>query len=223
MGNSWIDQRIHFIDFEGNAGSGIIEYGVVTIVQGRIEQVRTRLCGATGSISLKDTDVHGIREEAVRGAAPIADDWEFFAGLRETGPLAAHFSGAEHSLIKSVWPYPRASPDFVRPGEKIVDWGPWVDSARLYPQLSGDTGPAGLEEVVLRCGLKKELTGLAERRCPAGRRRYHAALHDALAGALVLLRLARDPRAAALSTAQLIALSTLDPGKRDALNQRELF
>ena len=44
-----------------------------------------------------------------------------------------------------------------------------------------------------------------------------------LAGALLLKRLAHDPQLAQLSTMQLLALSTLDPKKRDALQQRELF
>jgi DNA polymerase-3 subunit epsilon len=48
-------------------------------------------------------------------------------------------------------------------------------------------------------------------------------LYDALAGALLLASLAREPRLAALTTMQLLALSTLDGEKRDALQQRELF
>ena len=59
--------------------------------------------------------------------------------------------------------------------------------------------------------------------CPPERRRYHAALYDALAGALLLASLAREPRLASLTTMQLLALSTLDGEKRDALQQRELF
>jgi DNA polymerase-3 subunit epsilon len=35
--------------------------------------------------------------------------------------------------------------------------------------------------------------------------------------------LARDPQVAGLSTMQLLALSTLDGSKRDALRQQELF
>ena len=39
----------------------------------------------------------------------------------------------------------------------------------------------------------------------------------------LLARLVRDSQVAALSTMQLLALSTLDPRKRDALQQRDLF
>ena len=72
-------------------------------------------------------------------------------------------------------------------------------------------------------GLQAELDALAAGYCPPERRRYHAALYDALAGALLLAALARDPQIAGLSTMQLLALSTLDPERRAALQQRELF
>ena len=50
-----------------------------------------------------------------------------------------------------------------------------------------------------------------------------AALYDALAGALLLAALAREPRLAGLTVRQLLALSTLDGDKRDALQQQNLF
>ena len=73
------------------------------------------------------------------------------------------------------------------------------------------------------CGLQADLDSLARIHCPAGRERYHAALYDALAGALLLGSLARHPQLASLTVMQLLALSTLDPGKRDSIVQRELF
>ena len=42
---------IHFIDFEGNRTSGILEFGVVTLHGETIEAARTRLCGATGRVT----------------------------------------------------------------------------------------------------------------------------------------------------------------------------
>ncbi len=122
-----------------------------------------------------------------------------------------------------MWPYPRPSPDFVRPGERLAEWGPWIDTARLYAQLYPQLESGRLERLVAACGLQAELDDLAARNAPADRRRYHAALYDALAGALLLAALAREPRLAALTTMQLLALSTLDGDKRDALQQRDLF
>jgi DNA polymerase-3 subunit epsilon len=223
VGNSWTEQPIFFVDFEGSRASGILEFGVAEVLRGKIVSVRTRLCRAMGRVRPEDVAVHGLREEALATQAPFADEWNYFSSLRELGPLAAHYAGVENGLLKSVWPYPRSVPDFARPGERIVDWGPWVDSARLYEQLLPRLDSGKLENLVAAVGLQAELDALAAEHCPADRRQYHAALYDALAGALLLAALARDPQVAGLSMMQLLALSTLDPRKRDALQQRELF
>jgi DNA polymerase-3 subunit epsilon len=220
---SWTEQRIHFVDFEGSRASGVLEYGVVTLWRGEIVATRTRLCAATGRVRPEDTAVHGLRAETQGDAAPFAADWEYFAGLREAGPLAAHYAGVENALLKSAWPYPRSSPDFARPGERVIDWGPWIDTARIYAQLLPQLTSGQLEKLVAETGLAAELDEVGRRYCPAERCRYHAALYDALAGALLLRVLAREPQVAALTTMQLLALSTLDPRKREALQQRELF
>ena len=219
----WTQHPVHFIDFEGSVASGVLEYGAVTLLGGRVEGVRGRLCAPTGRVERADTEVHGLRADALGGLAPFSDDWEVFASLRESGPLAAHYSGAENSLIRSVWPYPRSSPDFARPGGQVIDWGPWVDTARIYAQLYPSLGSGRLEWLVGACGLQGELDRLAEAHCPQGRRRYHAALYDALGGALLLASLARHPQTASLTLMQVLALSTLDPKKRDSMVQGDLF
>lgn len=223
VGHSWTEQPIFFVDFEGSAGSGVLEYGVVTVLRGEIVDAATRLCAPIGRVRPEDVAVHGLRPESLQALRPFADEWEFFASLRERGPLAAHYAGVENGLLKSVWPYPRASPDFVRPGERIIDWGPWLDTARIYGQLYPQLPSGQLEALVAAGGLQGELDQQAEQRCPVERRRYHSALYDALAGALLLVALARDPQLAGLSLLQLLTLSTLDPRKRDALQQEELF
>ncbi len=157
---SWTEHPIFFIDFEGSRASGILEYGVVTLLAGRVVETKTRLCRASGRVRAEDTAVHGLREETVAAQAPLADDWEYFAGLRERGPLAAHYAGTENGLLKSVWPYPRHSPDFARPGARIVDWGPWIDSARLCAQLCPNLDSGRLEAVVAALGLQAELDAL---------------------------------------------------------------
>lgn len=223
MGNSWVEQPIFFVDFEGNRTSGVLEFGVATLHRGQIVEARTRLCRAIGEVRGTDTAVHGITAADAAGTPPFSAEWEYFAGLREQGPLAAHYAGVENGLLKSVWPYPRSSPDFARPGERVVDWGPWIDSARVYAQLYPNLESGRLESLVAVAGLEAELSDLAARHCSAHRRGYHAALYDALAGALLLAALARDPQLAELTMMQLLALSTLDPKKRDELQQRELF
>jgi DNA polymerase-3 subunit epsilon len=114
-------------------------------------------------------------------------------------------------------------PDFTRPGARIVDWGPWVDTARLVEQLLPHLDSGRLEALIAALGLQARLDALALEHCPPDRRRYHAALYDALAGALLLIALAEDPQIGGLTLLQLLSLSTLDPGRRAALQQRELF
>jgi DNA polymerase-3 subunit epsilon len=219
----WTEQSIFFVDFEGSRSSGILEYGVAEVRDGRVVSARTRLCRATGRVRPEDVAVHGLAEAALVHERPFADDWDYFAALRERGPLAAHYAGVENGLLKSVWPYPRTSPDFARPGESATDWGPWVDSARLYAQFYPQLTSGRLESLVSACGLQASLDAAAEAHCPLGRRRYHAALYDALAGALLLASLAHEARLAELSLMQLLAFSTLDGEKRDALQQRSWF
>jgi len=203
--------------------SGILEFGVVSLRDGVVTGTRTRRCAATGRVTAEDTAVHGLDAAAVAGLEPFSTEWEYFAGLREAGPLAAHFAQAENSLLKSVWPYPRTAPDFARPGRAGNEWGPWIDTGRLYPQLRPGPGGSQLEQLVIGCGLQAELDGLAATHCPADRRRYHAALYDALGGALLLLTLLRRPEFAAATLPWLLQMSTLDPEKRGALQQGDLF
>lgn len=219
----WTDHLIHFVDFEGSVASGILEYGVVTMHGTEIVETYTRLCRATGRVRAEDVAVHGLDAEAVAACAAFAEDFEVFAKWREAGPLAAHFANAENTLIKSVWPYPRTSPDFARPGAAVTEWGPWVDTGRLYPQLYPSLVSAKLADVVEAFGLQAKLDEVAAARCPEGRRHYHCALYDALAGALLLARLGAEPSLAGQSCAWLLTMSTLDGEKRDALRQGGLF
>lgn len=220
----WPDQLIHFVDFEGSTASGILEYGVVSLRDGGIAGARGRVCAATGRVRPEDVAVHGLAAEATEGAAPFAADFEVFAALRESGPLAAHFANAENTLLKSVWPYARAARDFSREdGAPTADWGPWIDTGRLYPQARGPGASTKLAGLVAAEGLQERLDALAAGICPADRRRYHAALYDALAGALLLLRLAETPGWGDKSLRWLIEHSTLDAGRREGLRQGELF
>ena len=162
----WTDTPIHFIDFEGSAASGILELGVVTLLGGEITATHTRLCRATGPVAADDTKVHGLSADGLASQAYFAAEWERFAGLRATGPLAAHFAPVENSLLRKVWPYPRESPDFARPGKTATEWGPWIDTGRLYPQLFPQLGSVRLEDLVVRQGLQPELETVSRSHCP---------------------------------------------------------
>lgn len=214
---------IHFIDFEGNGVSGILEYGVVTILGGSIVGTRTRLCRAAGPVSAAESAIHGLSAEDVAAERPFSEEWELFAGLRCSGPLAAHFAGAEHSLLRRTWPYPRQAPDFVRGTGVGNDWGPWIDTGRLYPQLFPAIEETKLERLVASCAVQSEVDAHAGRHCPPGRRHYHAALYDAIAGATLLMALLKNESLQGATIPWLLRMSTLDPERRDLMQQGELF
>jgi DNA polymerase III epsilon subunit-like protein len=222
-GMHWRAIPIHFLDFEGSLAGGVVEYGLAVLQGGEVVETTTRLCRPHGAIRREDSAVHGIGAADVAGAAPLADDWERFAGWRQCGPLAAHFAGTENSLLKATWPYARQSPDFARPGATTNDWGPWLDTGRLVPQLFRGIDSAKLEALVTRFGLGAELAVLAVRHCPPGRCRYHAALFDALAAALVLRAALARPEFESATVPWLLELSALDPARRESLRQGELF
>jgi len=219
----WTDVPIHFIDFEGGASSGVLEFGVVTLRAGAIGETRTRLCRAVGRIRGEDSAVHHLTAQDVAAATPFSAEFDYFAGMRGSGPLAAHFAGTENALVKAVWPYPRTSPDFARPGRQITEWGPWIDSGRIYAELYPKLESSQLASLVAACGLQADLDALAQGHCPAERRFYHAALYDSLAGALLLLNLLRKPEFAAATIPWLLQLSTADAGRRAGLQQGDLF
>ena len=221
---SWPDQLIHFVDFEGSTVSGILEYGVVSLSGGEIRAARGRVCRAMGRVRAEEVAVHGLDAVATAGCAPFGAAFEEFAALRESGPLAAHFANAENTLIKAVWPYARQARDFSRDeGATTPGWGPWIDTGRLYPQFRMAGAGARLGDLIAAEGLQARLDAEAAEHCPPGRRRYHAALYDALAGALLLVRLAETPGLADKSLRWLIEHSTLDPVRREGLRQAELF
>jgi DNA polymerase-3 subunit epsilon len=223
-GVRWTEQPVYFIDFEGSRASGVLEYGVATVQGGAVTGALTRLCRPTGRVRPEDTEVHGLAEASLSGCAPFGDDWDRFADLRERGPFGAHFAGVENSLIRGAWPYPRSSPDFARGGDaRVIEWGPWIDTASIYSQLYPGVASLGLEALVAACALQAELDALAREHCPAERRRYHGALYDALAGALLLVSLSRQAKLASLTLTQILALSALNPARRDSILQRELF
>jgi DNA polymerase III epsilon subunit-like protein len=218
----WSDAIIHVVDFEGSRASGILEYGVATLHNGRVVQTITRLCKPTGRVTEADIAIHRIRSAHTTKATVFAEDWELFRRLRTEGPFAAHFASAENHLLKSIWPYPPASPDFVRAGRTSNEWGPWIDTGRLYGNLFPDLESANLQALIDTFGYGEDLERLTELHCPSERCAYHSALYDALASAMLLLKLLRRPEFGAASVAWLLQMSSGRKG-RGQLSQQDLF
>ena len=167
--------------------------------------------------------MHGLAERDVESAAPFSLEFDRFAQLRETGPLGAHFAHAENGMIKSVWPYPRTSPDFSRPGHDSSDWGPWIDTGRLYLHAFPTLKSGQLSELIELFQLTPQLEALAAAHCPENRRQFHAALFDTLAAALLFLDLAKRPEFREATIPWFLQMSTANAEKRADLQQRELF
>lgn len=214
---------IHVIDFEGSRQSGIVEYGVVTLHGDQIEATYSRLCAPIGTISDRDRLQHGISEELASEHGRFDEEWALFSGLRETGPLCAHNVAVEDGLLRSVWPYPRNSPDFAEDGRLTASWGPWLDTLYLYRRIYPQMQSYKLEDLIAIFGLGEELAAQAALYCPGKRGRYHCALYDALASALLLKRLYAEPELGDLSLRWLIMNSAASSANRDAIGQQDLF
>jgi DNA polymerase III epsilon subunit-like protein len=189
----WTETPIHVIDFEGSRATGVVEYGAVTILRGGILSAKTRLCAPIADIPPEETRIHGISKADTGGQAPFAAEQDLFMDMRSTGPLCAHNAAFERHLLKAVWPYPRTSPDFLNPDRNLADWGPFIDTLRLYELVFPTLSEHGLSALLDAFGLKEQLDMIADDHCPSGRRKYHCALYDALGSAMLLTHMGRLP------------------------------
>jgi len=218
----WRDNPIYVIDFEGSPSTGVIEYGVVTLLGEEIQATDTRLCQPLADLSLEDTRLHGIKQSEAAGHAPFADEWERFREYRSRGGMAAHHASVEHGFLKRQWSYPPKSPDWLGGGD-IADWGPWVDTRRLYEVVYPQLESYQLGELITRFALQSELDETAGRHCPDKRRKAHCALYDALASALLLIRLCREEGFEDTTLAWLVEQSLPSQAKKQAARQGDLF
>lgn len=219
----WDEAPIHVIDFEGGPQCGIVEFGVVTIRGSSIDSVTTRLCQPKAPIPKNEWSVHNISTAEASLEEPFEKEWDRFALLRESGPLSAHFASAENAMLKSIFPYPRKSPSWLDDGKSIVNWGPWLDTGTLYRNLGDTIDSLRLADLVHRYNLQSELDELALAKCPIGRQKYHCALYDAIASALLLMSYCLEQCEHRLTLSELIARSQGSKAKRQKIEQRELF
>ncbi len=211
------------IDFEGNRQSGIVEYGVVTLHGTEVAAVQTRLCAPIGTISDQDRAQHGITEETAEQEARFDAEWSYFADLREQGVFCAHSATIEDGLLRSVWPYPRNSPNFAKEGEYTATWGPWLDTLQLYRNIYPQLSNFKLNNLIADFGLQTALDELATSYCPEKRQRFHCALYDAFASALLLKRLYTEPDLEPVSLHWLFMHSASTSTARDSMGQLDLF
>lgn len=218
-----IETPIFVIDFEGSRQSGVVEYGYAVLRGGEIVEAATRLCAPTGEISMRERGQHGISKDEAAQQAPFSEEWVRFAGMRESGPFCAHNATVEDGLLRSEWACPRTSPDFSEAGKSVASWGPWLDTLHLYRQVYPQLNSHKLEDLVGTFQLQATLDQQAEVRCPPMRRRYHCALYDALASALLLQHLLNEPALGGPSLRWLFLQSAASGAARDAMGQQDLL
>lgn len=217
-----IDTPIHVIDFEGNRQCGIVEYGVATLRGQRLVSTDTGLCRSNGTISDFERSQHGIDERTLEDCALFASQWDLFSSLRQAGVFCAHNASVEDGLLRSVWPCPSISPDFFDLGHSsALSWGPWLDTLWVYRRVYPNLESYNLEFLVDLFGLQSKLDDLAAVDCPDGRRQYHSALYDAMASALLLVRIFEEPDFETVSLHWLLRQSQGSEADRDAAGQQE--
>ena len=184
----------HMIDFEGNRKSGVIEWGVVSCVDGGISETRTGLCRPKSPVSARDAMIHGLRDSMLVDAPWFGTHESYFRGLRRSGLFAAHHASVERNLIMEYWP--AATVDGGDPGGWLnrSDWGPWIDSMRVARKVFKGLGDYSLEHLTDQLGLRTVVDEWAAQVCPQDRNRPHCALYDALASACLLLLCMRETK-----------------------------
>jgi len=156
------------------------------LLGGDIINTSTRLHAARTPVPPIDTQCHGLSEKELKGLPLFESEWDHWVSLRRTGLLAAHNASVESGLLRGTWLRPPAVPSFIDSETEVAEWGSWVDTCRLARTWVPSLGDYRLQALVSVFRLGARLDSLAAKHCPPNRRKYHCALYDALASALVL-------------------------------------
>jgi DNA polymerase-3 subunit epsilon len=206
---------IHVIDFEGSARTGVVESGVVSLYDGEVVGTQTALFASRTKISAIETQCHGLLDKDLKGLPLFETAWDDWVALRRGGVLAAHNATVEFNLLRGTWPRPPAVPSWSTEGTLVAEWGPWIDTCRLARAWMPSLGDYRLASLIETLQLGARLEVLAQQHCPASRRRYHCALFDALAAALVLKTLGGLEGRSKAPLEQLIRDSLAGPAADD--------
>ena len=99
----WTEIPIHVVDFEGSLRTGVVEYGVATLLGGDIINTSTRLHAARTPVPAMDTQCHGLSEKELKGLPAFEAEWDHWVSLRRTGLFAAHNATVESGLLRGTW------------------------------------------------------------------------------------------------------------------------
>lgn len=219
----WREIPIHVIDFEGSDEYGIVEYGIVTLHRGEVVEAQTAICRARNPISLHQKKIIGLSYEETLNYLPFEQNALLFYGLRKTGVLGAHHASVENRLLKQYWAYPPSSPNFVEWGRGVSQWGPWIDTCKLYQIVYPGLASYKLMDLVEQFSLEKDLNLWVGEYCPKKRARPHCALYDALASALLLTHLGQLDEFKAMELEWLLLNSLARLEDKKAVSQLDFW
>ncbi len=188
-----ISTPIFVIDFEGSESCGVVEFGVVEICNMQIVNAKTAICAPKKDISKKDALFFGIDTHRASKESSFTEHLEYFALLRKRGIFAAHNAATEKNLLNSYSPIAPSSPDFLNGMRLVNTWSPWLDTMVLAKNVYTNLQSLKLSDVIIFLNLKDKLDALALQHCPPDRRKWHCALYDALASALIITYTASLP------------------------------
>ncbi|MBO6103380.1 MAG: hypothetical protein J6P03_09045 [Opitutales bacterium] len=176
---------IYAIDFEGSKGAGVVEFGAVGIFEGEIFFSETSICAPRAKIDFRSEKLTGISNAEASKHPPFESFAETFISMRQNGLFAAHNFSAEDSMLRSHIPSPGRVKNFLDSSETL-SWAPWLDSIAFAKFLDGALQSLKLSSAASALGITAELDARAAALCPAGRAKWHCALYDALACALII-------------------------------------
>lgn len=181
---------IYAVDFEGAKSIGIVEFGIAGISGGEIFFSETKICAPKKPIDFKTRKITGITDALAAQNPPFEAHCEMFSRLRQNGIFAAHNFHTEDSLLRHYMPSAGRVKNFFT-GKDTLSWSPWIDS-RIIARRIFKVKSEKLSDAVSEIGLNSELEFYAEKICPKTRQKWHCALYDALASALIIKRAIRE-------------------------------
>jgi len=214
---------LFMIDFEGSKKSGVVESGVVELLGGReIISAQTACYRPIGPMDNSEIRTHGLKAGSLSEKSYFHHHFDTFKVYRQKGFFGAHYACVEDAFLTATWPYPGDVPCALEPGYKTNQWGPWIDTCMIYKRLYPSLPSHQLSDLIDVFALTPALQVCAQQWVPLNRQRFHAALFDALACALLLIRLFSLPGLEGLTYPWLLqaSLSSVDI---ERTRQRDFF
>ncbi|MDR2720743.1 MAG: hypothetical protein LBB15_00445, partial [Puniceicoccales bacterium] len=100
---------LHVIDFEGTRATGIVEYGIATIIGSKIVGTHAAEC------------IENFNEHL-----------DIFIKLRRSGAFVGHNASVEDGMLRHYAPSPGFVKKYSSSNEIVATWGPWIDTKMLY-------------------------------------------------------------------------------------------